>query len=357
LPPGLDPPFAMGYAVGMRPLVLHRSFALALFATVLLLLGCSPKPPGKGEGGGVPGKPVWVADDGLSGVGSLSGVWGSSIDDVFVVGGSEAGAEVYHFDGEGWEQMTTPDLDLLVWVHGFGPNEVFTVGKSGSMARYDGSSWTKIDTGMTQDLWGIFGFAPDDLWIVGGDPFTGPPVLAHYDGENFTSYAVVESENPQGAKALFKVWGIEGQLYAVGQLGLILRRDGDKWLAMPAGPKADQDFVSLWGTAGDNIVAVGGRNNARVAHWNGQAWTTVAPEALGGLNAVYMSDPGKAIVGGIFGMVGRYETATASVVRESDPLTKTDVHAMWGDGAGTHVAVGGTFLEPHEGVVLWRSDK
>lgn len=298
--------------------------------------------------------PSWDVAFDTAGAGSLSGVWGSGPDDVFVVGGSEAGGEIHHYDGSGWSVMSTPALPLLVWAHGFGPDDVFTVGTAGAMAHYDGSAWTAIDTGTTEDLWGIFGFARDDLWIVGGNPFDGDPIILRYDGSTFTPFIVDPADNPQAAKALFKVWGIGGQLFTVGQKGLILRFDGTAWKATPAGALATQDFVSLWGTAEDHIVAVGGRNNARISVWDGSAWDTVGPDALGGLNAVHMPAPDHAIIGGILGFVGRFDVATREVIRESDPFSRVDIHAVWGDGQGKHYAVGGTFFTPHEGVALVR---
>lgn len=325
---------------------------LLLTAVATLAVACSD-PPEPTPGGEV----VWQAAFDTSAAGSLSSVWGSGPDDVFVVGGTDAGAEIYHYDGTTWGEMDAPDVPLLVWLHGFGPDDVYAVGTEGGMVHYDGTSWTTIDTGTDVDLWGIFGFAPDDLWIVGGDPFEDDPLILHYDGTTFTPHLVDAAQNPQDAKALFKVWGIGDELYAVGQKGLILHYEGGSWIAQPAGAEADQDFVSLWGTSADHIVAVGGRGNARIATFDGSSWTTVAPTALGGLNGVHMATPGTAIIGGILGMVGSFDTESASVTREGPdpPLTRTDVHAVWGDGQGTHYAVGGTFLDPHEGAVLVRT--
>ena len=86
---------------------------LLLFAALLVtttLLGCSPKPPGGGNGGGAPAQPVWTEDTSLGTVGSLSGVWGTAADNVYVVGGSEKGAEIYHYDGQSWTAMEVPAL-------------------------------------------------------------------------------------------------------------------------------------------------------------------------------------------------------------------------------------------------------
>jgi hypothetical protein len=253
--------------------------------------------------------------------------------------------------------MSAPALPLLVWVHGFAANDVYAVGTDGGMAHYDGTAWSIIDVGTTIDLWGIFGRSPTDIWIVGGDPFdvNGTPLILRYDGTTFTPFEIDSADNPQQARALFKVWGIGDALFAVGQKGLIVRFDGTAWKSTPAGALATQDFVSLWGTATDHIVAVGGRNNARISTWDGSAWNTFGPDALGGLNAVHMPTPDVAVVGGILGFVGRFDVATGEVIREAEPLSRVDIHAIWGDGQGKHYAVGGTFTVPHQGVALVRT--
>jgi hypothetical protein len=335
---------------------LGRHIGAALIVALSPWMGaCSddeqpPDPPPPEE------EPGWEPAFDTSNAGSLSGVWGSGPDDVFIVGGTDAGGEIYHYDGATWSEMDVPDVPLLVWVYGFGPDDVYAVGVAGGMVHYDGASWSTVDTGATEDLWGVFGFTPNDLWIVGGDPFENDPLILRYDGSDFTPYPVPSSENPQGAKSLFKVWGIDGDLYAVGQKGLILTFDGSDWTAMPAGAQADQDFVSLWGTRSDHIVSVGGRGNARIAIFDGSGWETQAPDALGGLNAVHMVEDDLAIIGGILGFAGRFVPSTGEVVNEADGLTKLDIHAIWGDGGGTHWAVGGTFLDAnHEGVALKRT--
>lgn len=323
----------------------------AILATYAL--GCGGDPPPDPP----PAEEVrWESAFDTATAGSLSGVWGSGPNDVFVVGGTNSGGEIYHYDGSTWSPMEVPDVPLLVWVYGFGPDDVYAVGVAGGMVHYDGSGWSVVDTGTTDDLWGVFGFGPGEVWVVGGDPFDNPPIILSYDGSSFTTYPVAASDNPQDAKSLFKVWGIDGDLYAVGQKGLILRFDGTDWKAMPAGAQADQDFVSLWGTRPDHIVAVGGRGNARIAVFDGSAWTTEAPNALGGLNAVHMAEDDTAVIGGILGFAGSFVPSTGEVVYEADGLTDLDIHAIWGDGQGTHWAVGGTFLDNnHQGVALKRT--
>ena len=301
---------------------------------------------------------VWGAAFDASEQGFLSAVWGSGPDDVFTVGGQPAACEVFHYNGSVWQEMNVPTVPVLAWVFGFGPDDVYAVGVDGGMIRYDGQTWRTIATGTTQDLWGIWGSAPNDLWIVGGDVEpTGqpqaPPIILRYNGSTFQSFQV-----PPGARSatsLFKVWGIGSKVFAVGSNGLILEFDGTDWVQVDAGDEADEDFVSLWGTSEDNIVAVGGRSGARIASYNGTTWSTIAPDGVPGLNAVFMVNPHEAVFAGVNGEVGRYDPILDDLQSET-PATGQELHGMWGDGQGRFYAVGGrTGAVPFSGVALLRT--
>ena len=331
---------------------------------LLLVIGCKDK---SSDSASISSEPVvtWSEAFDTSTTGSLSGVWGTGPDDVFVVGGVEAQGEIYHFDGTEWSPMTVPaGQGLLVWSYGFAPDNVYSVGVNGAMVHFDGTAWSAIETGTEQDLWGIFGTADDDLWIVGGDPDTddcGDPdidgeqaCLWHFDGKTLTPHALAKGVNDRGATSIFKVWGIGDLLFAVGQKGLILQYDGAQWSRISGGAEANDDFVSLWGPSADEIVAVGGRGNARIATWDGSAFETTSPSGIGGLNAVFMTEADEAIVGGIYGWVGNFTPSTGELTEEGI-LTTVDIHAIWGDGAGRFYAVGGNFIEPHVGAAFVRT--
>lgn len=286
--------------------------------------------------------------------GALSGVWGTGPDDVWIVGGTFEQAEILHFDGDAWSDSPAPAIPLLSWAYGWGPDDVLAVGVGGGVARWSGSTWSELDSGTDTDLWGVFGFSSDDVWIVGGTVGETEPLLLHFDGQDFTPHSLPADQNPRNASAVFKVWGIDGTLFAVGETGLMLQWEGAAWISLAAGAQANQDFVSLWGTSADHMVAVGGRGNARVATWDGSAWDTVAPSAIGGLNAVAMVDEDEAIIGGVSGFVGTFTPSTGEVAFE-DTLPGGDVHATWNDGAGRTYAVGGRFYEPMTGLAWVRT--
>lgn len=351
-----------GYA--MRNVKPHRWPKLLLIAALLpvsLAMQCPPAdtmmPDGNTNDNTPGGDPTPNAADGqwalafdAANVGALSSVWGSGPNDVFVVGGRTTQAEIYHFDGSTWKAMDVPDVSLLVWVFGFGPNDVYSVGLNGSAVHYDGTKWTKLDTGTKQELWGVWGRATNDLWVVGGNVGSGDPVLMHYDGNTFAPVPV--PANDRGATSLFKIWGTNDTIFAVGEKGLIIQYDGNMWKQVPTGANADDDFVSLWGTGDSNIVAVGGRATARIAHYDGSSWTTYKPGGPG-LNGSFMDNPEFAVIGGVRGFVGRFEPGATQPIEEASP-TDFDIHAIWGDGTGRYFAVGGVFSPPFQGVALIR---
>lgn len=284
--------------------------------------------------------------------GSMSAVWGTAPDRVWAVGGGEQGA-ILRFDGDSWQPEAVPAVPLLVWVHGTGPDDVWAVGVGGGALHYDGSAWARIDTGTGVDLWGVFAAAPDDVWVVGGYVDRGEPVTLHWNGEAFEPHALAAAENPLRASAFFKVWGTGDLRVAVGQRGLIAHWVDGAWKSQPAGAEANDDFVSLWGTDADHIVAVGGRSNARIARYDGQAWQTDAPFGYGGLNGVFLETPERALIVGVFGLAATYNPRTGDIIEE-DSTTRFDLHAVWSDQAGRAYAVGGNFLPPYAGVARVR---
>jgi len=272
---------------------------------------------------------------------------------VFLVGGNPDRAEIHHFDGTTWDRQILAGQELLIWVFGFSSEEAYAVGLGGTFLRWDGATWLPLATPTPQDLWGVWGTSGNDLYLVGGNIADGSPVILHYDGNAFEDLSPAMEENPQGARALFKVFGVDDEVFAVGQLGLILEKTGGTFTRVPAGADANDDFVSLYGTSASDLTVVGGRGSARIARYNGSTFDTTRPSA-GGTNAVFV-DGERTHVGGIPGFVGLYEPETDTVTIEM--RTETAPHAMWGDGSGLVYAVGGDFAPPYRGLALVRSEQ
>jgi hypothetical protein len=307
--------------------------AISIASLSLGLGGCSSNDDGP---------PAWRATDIDAADAYYSGVWGSSSDDVFVVGGVQRGT-IQHFDGDEWTTMEIPQgTPPLVWVFGFSAADVYAVGEMGTFLHYDGSSWAELDSNTSKTLWGIWGTGPEDLWLVGGSAFDGRPTIRHWTGQESEVHELDEVALGDNVHALFKVWGHGSDVYAVGQAGTILRYSGGAWASIPTG-ESSQDFIALWGTDDSDLVAVGGRGQGRIATFDGSAFDTSTPEGTGGVSAVFVC-PDRIIVGGDPGFVGSYDRDSASIDIEYNALTP--VHAIWSDCNGTTYAVGGLFVNP-----------
>ncbi len=199
-----------------RATIIWRATLSVIFAwTVAANMGGCPGGAGPGTGGNKNvndnTEPVgdivqWTADFDAAGLGFMSAAWGSSPDDVFVVGGQEEAGEILNYNGMGWQQMNIPDLPRLIWVFGFGPDNVYAVGEGGGALHYDGTLWSLLETPTDEDLWGVWGSSPTDIWIVGGDTNdANDPIILNYDGCEFETIDLPAEENDRNATALFKV--------------------------------------------------------------------------------------------------------------------------------------------------------
>jgi hypothetical protein len=91
----------------------------------------------------------------------LNGIWGSSADDVWIVGDHVA----HHWDGTTWSTAASAAIFNAVW--GSASNDVWAVGEGGAIAHWDGSLWTAVASGVSTSLKNVWGSGPKDVWIVG----------------------------------------------------------------------------------------------------------------------------------------------------------------------------------------------
>jgi len=188
-------------------------------------------------------------------------VWGSSADDVFVVGegyGYEGGS-IAHYDGDVWTTYTTEHALYGVW--GSSTNDAYAVGESSTILHYDGVRWTPLDpppdsnAKTFQDVWGS---SSTDIFVVGSDR------VYHYNGSSWS----VSLESGGSF-----IWGNAGNDVYVGgpqgQLnGAILHYNGHEWKRMETGTQ--QDILGAWGSSSNDMFFVG---RDGVLHWDGATWS------------------------------------------------------------------------------------
>jgi hypothetical protein len=289
-----------------------------------------------------------------AGLGMAMSVWGPARDDVFVVGGQVDGDTstgfALHDAGGGFaSDALPPGTPMLNWVGPAGDDR-WTVGLEGAALRRERGSWVAHPTPVTVTLWGVWGAAADDVWAVGGNGVDDPPTLIHFDGATWAA-APLPADIPRSCNALFKVWGSDADhVFIAGDGGVLLQGSAlgfDGTYAASISP-----FIAVRGRSTDDVVAVGGRANARVARFDGVGWqdTTLTTP---GLNGVWVDDAGTATLVGRLG--GIYELAPGSLAPSAiDSPTAALLHAVHGFAGGSRLAVGGSFEGPTPwvGVIL-----
>ncbi len=305
------------------------------------------------DSSGAPPTDFFVVEELDPGLGMAMSVWGPSAAEALVVGGQQGQGPSTGFvlrrTPDGWQPDALPDgTPMLDWV-GQAGSDVWAVGLAGTALRREGDAWVGHATGTTVTLWGVWGSAGDDAWAVGGDGIAELPTLLHFDGTSWSD--ATPPGLPEDAHALFKVWGHDAEhVYVAGDDGVLLRRVGEAWEISTPGTIAP--FIALWGRGPDEVVAVGGRSNARVARWDGAAWqdTTLMPA---GLNGVWVDDGGTATLVGRMGSIFELPPGSLEPVELPSP-TFLVLHAVHGFADGSRLAVGGSFdgAPPWVGIII-----
>lgn len=153
--------------------------------------------------------PNWLVHT-LPGGEELTGVWGASEQDVWVVG---KGGVIYHFDGKSWSKAAATEVDLYA-VHGHG-SQVLAVGANSRVVRNTPAGWV------------------------------AEPVPLGYDTRVLRGVAVTAE-----------------RAYAVGTGGLILERAGGFWTTV--GSQTSQDLLAV-ASDGSQVIAVGKNSVVLVA--------------------------------------------------------------------------------------------
>lgn len=287
--------------------------------------------------------------------GVVLSIWGTSADDLFVVGGTlgdpstgDPGEElILHHDGITWRRMDI-EAPTLWWVFGFSHENVWAVGEQGTLLHFDGREWTPIEDGQSYTLWGLWGAAPDDLWAVGGT-INGsiPALIRRYNGVVWTD---VDAGLGIDIARYFKVWGqAPDNVFIVGDSGTIVHFDGTAFSQMQSG--TSDRLITVYGRGPDDVWAVGGLGTGLVLRFDGVSWSFVGPENIGGLMGLWTAPGSDVVVAGFYGAISRGDGATWNT--QTSP-TIDCLHGIWGDTQGALLAGGGEFLgtPPRAGVIV-----
>ncbi|MEA3247776.1 MAG: hypothetical protein U9Q74_16625 [Gemmatimonadota bacterium] len=176
------------------------------------------------------------------------------------------------------EKMTTSGASVLAYQPNLrdvvmtSASSAFAVGWNMFLARWDGAQWTvdppPAGTRNTRALQGVWSDGPKNAWAVGARS-----VALKFDG---TAWAVVsDSLRPLGAQDNYNaVWGSASDVWIVGDATIVQCKGGTSCGSQPSPAASAGALYSVWGSAANNIFAVG--VGGRILKYDGTAWATMA---------------------------------------------------------------------------------
>ena len=255
---------------------------------------------------------------------SLSWVWGSSSQDVFAIGRR---GTILHYNGTEWSGQTSGTQASLNGLWGSGPDNIFAVGYDGTILHYDGAAWTGQTSGTSKDIYGVWGSGPDNIYAVGGSG-----TILHHDGNTWSHRTSGTTDY------LNAIWGSgPDDIYAVGSGGTILHYDGTSWSQQTSG--TTETLNGVWGSGPDDVFAAS--YYGTVLHFDGTGWTEHLAASGGyftGAGAIWGSGPDDVyVMVGTGGSVRHYDGTSWTKVMSgsSEPLS-----GIWGSRANDVFAVG-----------------
>lgn len=330
---------------------------------------------------------------------NLRAVFGIDADHVWAVG--DSGTILYR-EGPGeyapWQSQPSNIAMALRGVFGAQANDMWAVGDLGTVLRWDGDEWHQAACvpGALRTIWGR---NAQEIWIGGaadasacsgsGMGMPGRGAIWKWNGSTFQEEAITGS--PAAINTLSGT--AQGVLWAVGDAGTLLTRQGSLWSPPPATSPTSKDLQAIWLHSESEVWF--GASRESIYHWNGSSFpisetatsdsataayrlrsmwgsTTTDIWAVGEygtllhfagstwvqyatldeeLRGVYDADPDHSFAVGIGGVI--VHRVGGGWVRQKSDVTTT-LNAVWGAGEEFVWAVGeqGTILF-HDGEV-WR---
>jgi tRNA A-37 threonylcarbamoyl transferase component Bud32 len=259
---------------------------------------------------------------------NLQDVWGAGLNNLWAIGKS---GTVLRWNGAQWKDSgaNINKEYYLNAIWGSAADDIWVVGKSGVILHWNGISWTEVPSGSSQGLKKIWGTGKNDVWIVAESG-----VILHWNGNDW-------NPTPSGTETELRgVWGSSPKdIWAVGgsdaSEGFILHYDGTKWQPFT---RAETRLNSIWGSAANDVWAVGGRPGPEgtVVRWNGKDWQPVTIPRAPWLNSIWGSSPQDIWVAGEQGTILHYN---GTAWTEAVSGTQATMKSVFGTGANDVWAV------------------
>ncbi len=234
----------------------------------------------------------------------IDGLWGSSENDVYAVGHNDrAVGQIWHWNGMEWKSLVNDSGPIDPYyirggsfnqVFGTSENDVWIVGgnvrgkypdfiRQELILHYNGAEWIKkeFDGFTVLSVWGV---SAEDIWFG-----TADGELIHYNGANWEVHdlgfkAQINSMSGFSSSEIYAhAIGSDNQAPDDSLFLYFLKYDGSDWMVLDQYLYTDSQTEEifggyLWGNlATQQLYSSGGR----VYLWNGEEWSIINEQARG----------------------------------------------------------------------------
>lgn len=206
---------------------------------------------------------------------------------------------------------------------------VYAVGNGGQVRRWTPQQgFTRVELGSVQtNLNGVFGFNEDNLWIVGD----GGRLLKRQSGGGFAP----EDVTGLGSTNLRGIDGSNGEVWVVGEKGIVLWRSGTQWTKL-APTTADLNAVR----ASTSAVLLAGDSGTVLQGAPGSPAFTAVTGFSGAIDLLAITAQGDKFW--LVGAGGQIRTLRSNMVVEQVTSGVSELlRAAWASAGGTVLVAGG----------------
>jgi hypothetical protein len=214
-------------------------------------------------------------------------VWGSAINDVYVVGGD--GRTLSHYNGIAWTpQEANLEADSFTRIHGSSATNIWAVGTGNTISRYNGNVWSAVVSPPSGETDNIFSavYAESDSFALVGSKSLGAGddgKVFIWDGATWT----LANLDPAGVlgdvgdivdiagSSPDNIWVLTELEIGNARVTRFFHYDhiNALWNADFPHPGGEQNFHRLVVLAPDEAFAIS--SNGKAAHFDGEGWATL----------------------------------------------------------------------------------
>ncbi len=211
--------------------------------------------------------------------GSFNQVFGTSKDDIWIVGGNLKGSYpnytrqylILHYNGSEWIKKEFDGFMVLsVW--GTGPDNMWFGTTGGEFIHYDGADWTIISLGKEVQINSMTGFSSDEIYAHGTEWHKHSPkdttfyYFFKYDGKQWETideyiYTLGHTEEKFGGY----LWADKKNAILYSSSNRVYKWNNGIWEIFSNFARGE-----IYGSSWKNIFTVS--NNGKVYHYNGNNW-------------------------------------------------------------------------------------